>query len=41
MLKILAFHEGSAEHMMEMGKFYLRNNKLEKAEEYLRDAYSF
>lgn len=27
--------------MVEMAKFYLKINKLDKAEEYMRDAYSF
>lgn len=27
--------------MLEVGKFYLRLNKLEKADEYLRDALSY
>jgi hypothetical protein len=33
--------EGDPEKMMEMGKFYLRNDQPEKANDYLRDAYSF
>ena len=33
--------EGDSDKMLDMGKFYLRIGKLDKADEYLRDAYSF
>jgi hypothetical protein len=39
--KYIAMYEGDPEKMLEMGKFYLRIGKLEKADEFLRDAYSF
>ncbi len=41
MLKLAALNEGDPEMMLELGKFFLRNGKLEKADQYLRDAYSF
>ena len=33
--------EGEPQMMLEMAKFYLRNNDLEKAEQFMRDAYAF
>lgn len=39
--KFTALYEGDPEKMLEMGLFYLRNNNIEKADSYLRDAYSF
>lgn len=41
MLKYVALFEGDPEKMLEIGKFYLRINKPEKANDYIRDAYSF
>lgn len=41
MLKWIARYEGDPEKMGEMGRFYLRIGKPEKADEYLRDAFSF
>ena len=41
MLKIIGMQEGEPSAMLEMGRFYMRFGKLEKADEYLRDAYSF
>ena len=41
MQKAMQMQEGDAAAMLEMGRFYLRINKLDKADEYLRDAYSF
>lgn len=41
MLKYVSLFEGDPEKMLEIGKFYLRINKPEKANDYLRDAYSF
>jgi hypothetical protein len=34
-------HEGDPEVMLEVGRFYLRIGKPEKADEYLRDSLSF
>jgi Flp pilus assembly protein TadD len=34
-------HEGDPETMQLLGKFYLRQGKVDKADQYLRDAYSF
>lgn len=41
MQKYIALFEGDPEKMLEIGKFYLRIGKSEKANDYLRDAYSF
>ncbi len=41
MVKIMALNEGNSEVMIEMAKFYLKINKIDKAEEFMRDAYSF
>lgn len=41
MVKLAALNEGEPEMMLELGKFFLRNGKLDKADQYLRDAYSF
>ena len=41
MLKLAALNEGDADMMLELGRFFLRNGKLDKADQYLRDAYSF
>jgi predicted Zn-dependent protease len=41
MLKIMAQNEGNSEAMVDMARFYLKINKIDKAEEYMRDAYSF
>ena len=41
MLKYVALFEGDPHKMMEIGIFYLRIGKIEKANDYLRDAYSF
>lgn len=34
-------NEGDAQMMRDMARFYLRQRDLEKAEQYLRDAYAF
>ena len=39
--ELLKAEEGEPQMMLEMAKFYLRSNNLEKAELYMRDAYSF
>ena len=39
--KLMAADEGNSVQMLEMAKFYLRQKELEKAEQFLRDAYSF
>ena len=41
MAKYMQLYEGDSEKMLQMGQFYLRINKLDKADEYLRDSYSF
>lgn len=41
MLKYIATQEGEANAILEMGRFYLRQGKADKADQYLRDAYSF
>lgn len=41
MLKYIGTQEGDANAILEMGRFYLRQGKQEKADQYLRDAYSF
>ena len=41
MLKLSALNEGDPEIILELGKFFLRNGKLDKADQYLRDSYSF
>lgn len=41
MLKYASLNEGDPEKMLVLGKFFLRIGKLEKADQYLRDAYSF
>ena len=41
MVKMAELNEGEPQVMMEVGKFFLRNGKQEKADQYLRDAYSF
>lgn len=41
MKKITEVQEGDPEAMMQMGRFYMRFGKIEKADEHLRDAYSF
>lgn len=39
--ELMKAEEGEPQMMLEMAKFYLRNKDLEKAEQYMRDAYSF
>ena len=39
--KLMAADEGESSMMLEMAKFYLRQKDLDKAEQFLRDAYSF
>ena len=39
--KLIKADEGEPTMMLEMAKFYLRNNRLEEAETFMRDAYSF
>jgi hypothetical protein len=34
-------HEGDPEKMLELGRFFLRSGKLDKADQFLRDSYSF
>jgi len=41
MKKIMESQEGNSEAMMEMSKFYLKWGKIDKAETFMRDAYSF
>jgi predicted Zn-dependent protease len=41
MLKLASLNEGDPDMMVDLGKFFLRNGKLDKADQYLRDAYSF
>ena len=41
MVKYTQMFEGDPEKMLEMGKFYLRIGKPEKANDFLRDSYSF
>lgn len=41
MNKVLSLQEGESSALLEMGKFYLRDLKLDKAEQYLKDAFSF
>ena len=41
MLKYVGLFEGDPQKMMEIGIFYLRIGKIEKANDFLRDAYSF
>ena len=40
-VKLMAADEGESSMMLEMAKFYLRQKDLDKAEQFLRDAYSF
>lgn len=39
--KMQALSEGDSESLMSLGKFFMRSGKAEKADQYLRDAYSF
>ena len=41
MMKYAGLNEGDPEKMLELGRFFLRIGKLEKADQYLRDAFSF
>ena len=41
MLKYISMFEGDPEKMLEIAKFYMRIGKSEKANDYLRDSYSF
>jgi hypothetical protein len=41
MLKAKYLQEGDSEAILEMGRFYLRQGKLDKSDQYLRDAYLF
>jgi hypothetical protein len=41
MKSYMALQEGDGAAMITLGKFYLRQLKSEKAQTYLRDAYSF
>lgn len=41
MVKYVGMFEGDPEKMLEIGRFYMRIGKPEKANDYLRDSYSF
>jgi hypothetical protein len=41
LIKLQKAQEGEPEMMLEMANFYLRNGQAEKAEHFLRDAYSY
>jgi predicted Zn-dependent protease len=41
MNKLQQLNEGDPEMMLELGKYFLRSGKLEKADQYLRDSLSF